>query len=240
MEDIMSNEVKVMLLCISLCYSQCDTNGDGDLNVIDVVVQVDCILTQCWEIDVDEDEVIYDEYTYNTVWIGDQHWMAENLRANHYQNGDVITNIEWDDGWTYNHEPACADYDESEANTAIYGKLYNQYAVDDDRNICPIGWHVASSNDYLELAEYLGSMEIAGYMMKDNATWDGSNQSHFDGLSGGCRDSGPANGDCCMGVLGHFWTSSSNVYAELESGRDDLRFKSKDKRAGKSVRCIAN
>jgi len=219
----------ILLLSISLGYSQCDTNDDGELNINDVVIQINCILDDCWEIEVEEDVVHYDDYVYETIVINDVHWMAENLRATHYNNGDDIVNIEWDDGWTYNYEPACADYNESEANTAIYGKLYNQFAVDDDRGICPIGWEIASSNDYQELAEYLGGIEIAGYMMKDNSTWDGSNQSNFNGIAGGCRDSGPANGDCCMGNLGQFWTSNSNIYAELESNKDQLMFKSKDK-----------
>jgi len=71
-----------------------------------------------------------------------------------------------------------------------------------------------------------------------HTSWDGDNQVHFNGLPAGCRDSGPANGDCCMGNLGHFWTSDHMIYAELESSIDELIFKSKDKRAGKSVRCI--
>ena len=228
----------ILLLSISLGYSQCDTNDDGQLNINDVVIQINCILDDCWEIEVEEDVVHYDDYVYETIVINDVHWMAENLRATHYNNGDIIVNIEWNDGWTYNYEPACADYDESEANTAIYGKLYNQYAVDDDRGICPIGWHVASSNEYHELAEYLGGIEIAGYKMKNSDTWDGSNQSSFNGLAGGCRDSGPANGDCCMNDIGQFWTSTSSIYAEIESDKDYLMFKNNDKRAGKSIRCI--
>jgi len=225
---------------MSLGYSQCDADNNGSLDVLDVVVQINCILTDCWYVEVEEDMVDYNDYTYQTVWINDVHWLAENLRATHYNNGDLITNIEWDDGWTYNYEPACADYDESEANTAIYGKLYNQYAVDDDRGICPIGWHVASSNEYHELAEYLGGTEIAGYKMKNSDTWDGSNQSSFNGLAGGCRASGPANGDCCMGILGHFWTSTDNIYAELETDKDNLWFGTNQQRAGKSVRCVAD
>ena len=225
---------------MSLGYSQCDADGDGSLDVLDVVLQINCILTECWYVEVEEDMVDYNDYTYQTVWINDVHWLAENLRATHYNNGDLITNIEWDDGWTYNYEPACADYDESEANTAIYGKLYNQYAVDDDRGICPIGWHVGSSNEYHELAEYLGGTEIAGYKMKNSDTWDGSNQSSFNGLAGGCRASGPANGDCCMGILGHFWTSTDNIYAELETDKDNLWFGTNQQRAGKSVRCVAD
>ena len=230
----------LILLVMSLGYSQCDADNNGSLDVLDVVVQINCILTDCWYVEVEEDMVDYNDYTYQTVWINDVHWLAENLRATHYNNGDLITNIEWDDGWTYNYEPACADYDESEANTAIYGKLYNQYAVDDDRGICPIGWHVASSNEYHELAEYLGGTEIAGYKMKNSDTWDGSNQSSFNGLAGGCRASGPANGDCCMGILGHFWTSTDNIYAELETDKDNLWFGTNQQRAGKSVRCVAD
>jgi len=235
----MPNEVKVLLLSISLVYSQCDADNDGDLTVVDVVLQINCILNDCWEIEIEEDIVSYDDYVYQTVWINGIHWMAENLRATHYNNGDIITNIEWDDGWTYNYEPACADYEENESNTAIYGKLYNQFAVDDDRGICPIGWHVASQQEYHDLAYYLGE-DTAGYQMKDNNAWDGSNQSSFNGLAGGCRASGPANGDCCMGTLGHFWTSTPNIYAELESSIDHVQYKYKDKRAGKSVRCIEN
>ena len=176
-----------ILLIISLVYPQCDANGDGDLNVNDIVSQIDCILNDCWYIEVEEDAINYDDYVYQTVWINDVHWMAENLRTTHYNNGDDIVNIEWDDCWTYNYEPACADYDESESNTAIHGKLYNQFAVDDDRNICPVGWHIPSINDYYALTDYLGE-DVAGYQMKDNNAWDGSNQSQFNGLPSGCRD----------------------------------------------------
>ena len=235
----MMNYIKYLLI-LSMAYPQCDANDDGDLSIIDVVIQIDCILSQCWEVETEEDVISYDDYVYQTVIINGVHWMAENLRTNKFNNGDIIPNIEWDDGWTYNYEPACADYNESEANTAIYGKLYNQFAVDDERGICPIGWHVASDTEYSDLANYLGGMDIAGYKMKDNNTWDGSNQSNFNGLAGGCRDSGPANGDCCINGLGHFWTSSSTIYAELESNKDQLRFKPNDKRAGKSVRCVAD
>ena len=227
-----------ILLTISLGYSQCDWNEDGMLNVLDVVDQINCIINDCWSIETEEDEILYDDYVYQTVIINDVHWMSENLRTNKFNNGDIIPNIEWDDGWTYNYEPALADYDESEANTAIYGKLYNQYVVDDERGVCPVGWHVASQEEYIELAEYLGGIDIAGYMMKTNDGWDGSNQSNFNGLPGGCRDSGPGNGDCCIDHLGHFWTSTSSIYAELEANKDQLIFKNNDKRAGKSIRCI--
>ena len=163
--------------------------------------------------------------------------MAENLNTIYFNNGDPINNIEWDEGWTYNYEPAYANYNEDPANSDIYGRLYNQFAINDERGICPIDWHVPSQEEYLQLANYLGGEDIAGYRMKDES-WDGDNQVQFSGLPAGCRDSGPANGDCCMGNLGQFWTSNSMIYAELESNKDALAFNTKDKRAGKSVRCI--
>ena len=230
----------ILIILLNLAYTQCDANDDGELNVIDVVQQVDCILTGCWDTEY-EDGPDYEDYA--TVLINGQLWMAENLRTTHFSNGDPIPYVEWSnqDGlvWTYNYEPAYAKYDEDPDNAEVYGKLYNQFAVEDERGLCPVDWHVASQEEYMELANYLGGEGIAGYRMKDN-TWDGDNQVNFSGLPAGCRASGPANGDCCMGTLAHLWTSANMIYAELETNRDDLRFKSKDKRAGKSVRCVAD
>ena len=39
----------IITMLLGFGYSQCDANGDGDLNVLDVVIEVDCILTDCWE-----------------------------------------------------------------------------------------------------------------------------------------------------------------------------------------------
>ena len=228
--------ILISIIISSMIYAECDYNDDGQLNILDLVEQVDCIITDCWATEY-EDGPDYEDYA--TVLINGQLWMAENLQTTHFNNGDIIPNIQWDDGWTYNYEPAYANYNEDINNVETYGRLYNGFAVNDERGICPVDWHVPSQEEYIELAEYLGGMNIAGYRMKDDS-WDGDNQVHFNGLPAGCRASGPANGDCCMGILGHFWTSTSNIYAELESGKDELRFKSKDQRAGKSVRCVAD
>ena len=120
--------------CSELMMDDCYVcNGDGTSCITPVITDID-------------------NNTYETVQIGNQLWMQENLKTTHFNNGDVIPNIEWanEDGgvWTYNYEPACADYDEDPANSEIYGKLYNGFAVDDERGICPEGWHVASSNEF--------------------------------------------------------------------------------------------
>ncbi len=123
-------------LTFSISYSQCDANGDGVLDVLDIVVEVNCILDNCWEggsvecIDIDGN-------SYETVQIGDQLWMAENLKVTHYNNGDEIPNITNNGDWSSLSTGAYCDYDNNPTNSDTYGRLYNWYAVDDDRGICP-------------------------------------------------------------------------------------------------------
>ena len=51
MNYVKSCLIITMLLGVQIGYSQCDANGDGDLDVLDVVIEVDCILTDCWEVE---------------------------------------------------------------------------------------------------------------------------------------------------------------------------------------------
>ena len=101
-----------------------------------------------------------DGNAYQTVQIGEQIWMAENLKTTHYKNGDAIQTgydgIAWD-GLTTG---AYAVYNDDESNAAIYGYLYNWYAVDDSREVCPDGWHVPTDDEYKELEIYLGMSEL--------------------------------------------------------------------------------
>jgi uncharacterized protein (TIGR02145 family) len=81
---------------------------------------------------------------YETVQIGHQVWMSENLKATHYRNGDVID---------------YADYDNDPANSEIYGRLYNWDTVNDERGICPENWSVASDDEWKNLELFLGLNE---------------------------------------------------------------------------------
>jgi uncharacterized protein (TIGR02145 family) len=96
-----------------------------------------------------------DGNVYNTVTIGNQVWMVENLKTTKYRNGDPIPNktnaIEWGNLLT----GACCDYDNTPSNSSIYGKLYNWYAVNDTRNIAPMGWHVPSDAEWTIMENYL-------------------------------------------------------------------------------------
>jgi len=104
-----------------------------------------------------------DDNTYNTIMIGDQKWMAENLRAIRYNNGDSINTGLSDSEWITESNGAMGIYPHSQIDgldseqdvLSAYGALYNWYAVTDERGICPVGWRVPSINDWQQLVDYL-------------------------------------------------------------------------------------
>ena len=190
----------------------------------------------------------YDGNVYQTVLIGDQCWMMENLKVTHYRNGDPIPHVtdggEWDDLST----GAYCEYNDP-ANVATYGRLYNWYAVDDSRNLAPEGWHVPTDAEWQTLVDYLGGASVAGGKMKEAGTthWNppnagATNESGFTALPGGFR-----SGDFfdAMGNVAYFWSSteyeydSSRVlsrYLNYISSQVGLEFNYKQ--AGFSVRCV--
>ncbi len=102
---------------------------------------------------------------YQTLIIGSQEWMAENLRVTRYQNGhDIPTGLNNTD-WGNTTEGAYAIYDHdhwsaeginsSQAMVDAYGKLYNWYAIDDSRGLCPEGWSVPDNDDWQHLIDYI-------------------------------------------------------------------------------------
>ncbi len=102
---------------------------------------------------------------YKSVLIGDQEWMAENLRVTRYNNEDDIPQGLSNQDWQNTEGGAYTIYDHSALNTdgintpeemvAAYGKLYNWYAVDDNRGVCPEGWSVPSDDDWSQLVDYV-------------------------------------------------------------------------------------
>lgn len=117
------------------------------------------------------ESVTFDGYEYDLVEIGDQCWFAENLRTQHYANGDAIpanlTDSEWgsttggavavngEDAGCFNYSP---DGDACDPDWSLneYGRLYNWYAVDDERGLCPSGWHVPTDGEWMTLEMELG------------------------------------------------------------------------------------
>lgn len=99
----------------------------------------------------------------NEVKIGNQIWMKNNLNLNKFQNGDVILQAKTKEEWKMaykNKQPAWCYYDNNPNNGQKYGKIYNYYALNDQRELAPKGWHIASKNEFLELARSTKEVDI--------------------------------------------------------------------------------
>ena len=183
------------------------------------------------------DIVSYQGYDYEIVEIGGQCWFAENLKAENYRNGEAIHSDLGNDQWGETNEGAFAE------SVPDYGLLYNWYAVDDARQLCPEGWSVPSDEDFTELVEFLGS-ETAGIQLKSTSGWylgNGSNSSGFNGYPNGIREWNGGVYD--VGARAWFWSSTANspnggVYRSLSN--TDI-FVTSDWRSsvnGMSIRCV--
>jgi uncharacterized protein (TIGR02145 family) len=112
----------------------------------------------------------HEGHLYQTILIGRQEWMAENLVTAFYSNGDPIPNVTDDLEWSNETMGAWCDYKNTPSYSQVYGKLYNGYTVNDPRNVCPAGWRVPSNNDFIVLGDYLGGIQLAGGKLKETGT----------------------------------------------------------------------
>jgi uncharacterized protein (TIGR02145 family) len=134
-----------------------------------------------------------DGNTYNTVQIGTQIWMSENLKTSRYRNGGSIPYVVGNSDWQALTTGAWSNYNHDAANDPIYGKLYNWYTTLGD-TLCPTGWGVPTDAEWTILTTYLGGESVAGGKMKSVGTayWNdpntgATNESGFSVLPGGYR-----------------------------------------------------
>jgi uncharacterized protein (TIGR02145 family) len=190
--------------------------------------------------------------SYKTVYIGTQHWMAENLRTSKYNDGTSLTNIQNDNQWWNCLSGAWSNYLNSSENDTIYGKLYNWYVMDKtyngNRNVCPTGWHIPTENEWWQLSNSLGGFSLAGGAMKENSLnyWSqpnkgASNSSLFRAVPSGFRfDNGSFSSISNSAV---WWTSTEfdicnyKVFYLLYN-QSDLNNGRNDKRTGNAIRCV--
>ncbi len=202
-----------------------------------------------------------DGNVYQTLVIGDQEWMVENLKVTHYRNGDPIPHVTDSSQWVNLTTGAYCVYDNDPSNDDTYGNLYNWYAVDDARGLAPAGWHVPTDDEIKELEMYLGMTQAQAESTGYRGTNEGSklaggydlwynddlrNDPEFDTsgfcfLPGGYRYGGGYFGG--MGGYGYFW-SYTVYYSTSAWGRYlcyDLATVTRGangKRYGFSVRCV--
>jgi uncharacterized protein (TIGR02145 family) len=200
-----------------------------------------------------------DGNVYQTINIGSQVWMAENLKVTHYRTGEDISNIVNQDVWDTLTTGAYCQFDNDTSYIAVYGRLYNWYAVDDSRNLAPAGWHIPTDAEWKQLEINLGmsqaDADLIGYRSVDvggklketgilhwsSPNTGATNESGFTALPGGGRSD---NGSFFqLGISANFWTSTANSLSDawdrsISSNNAAIYRIWISKRYGISVRCV--
>ena len=156
-----------------------------------------------------------------SINIGNHVWDTENINEEYFRNGDLIPEAKTAEEWVAAgnaKRPAWCYYDNDPKNGALYGKLYNWYAVNDMRGLAPYGWHVPSDEEW------------TAYSID------------FNGLPGGYCRNGIFN---FVGYSGSWWSTSetdvSSAWSrDLVSSNSSLNRYNDSKNNGFSVRCVSD
>jgi len=130
---------------------------------------------------------------YKTIRIGNQVWMAENLRTTKYIDGTPIPIVSDKSAWIALSTPAYCWYNNDTIYRNKFGALYNGYAINSEK-LCPSGWHISTDAEWTAMIELLGGENVAGGKMKEAGlkNWmspntGATNESGFTSLPGGTR-----------------------------------------------------
>lgn len=197
---------------------------------------------------------------YQTIKIGDQWWMAENLKVTKYRDSSLILKVTTDTGkWNNDTVGACSVYD-LPAETP--GLLYNWHAVNNSKGLAPVGWHVPTDEEWKQLEKYLGmtqeeadkinfrGVDEAGKLKKDGVdawvpygnVWS-TNESGFTALAGNCRMfDGRWGFPTDLKSTGFWWSSTEQGdeawYRHLDYKKTTVFRYYGPKTYGFSVRCV--
>jgi len=191
-----------------------------------------------------------DGNVYNTISIGSQVWMVENLHTTRYNDGELIPNISDNIDWITLTTGAYCAYKNSTDTDSIdtFGYLYNWFAVNTGK-LAPKGWHIPTHNDWNELTDFLKGAEHAGAKLKEEGTdhWIypngfATNSVDFNALPAGDRNAFDGTFDN-MGWSTNWWASteesSTNAYYRaVRVDYPDLLVSYFPINAGFSIRCI--
>ena len=227
-----------------------------------------CLVVSCK--DEDEDPVVNETGTmmdaegnvYMTVKIGNQWWMAENLKVTKYRNGTGIAKITDSTDWVSQSSGAYCEFNNGNGNLKGPGLLYNWHAVNNADKIAPEGWHIPTDAEWKTLETTIGMSNAES----DKLAWRGSdegdklktsnqdewaafgdifstNESGFTALAGSCRLFNSLWGDPGLKSTGFWWTASSyNTdeawYRHLDYKNSNVFRSHADQHYGFSIRCV--
>lgn len=203
--DCEGNQLDALGVCGGNCLG--DFDGDG---ICDSFAGGPC---------ANEEAILYHGFIYELVEIGDQCWFVDDLRTEHFQNGDSIPHLTTNQEWV-NASSSSEIALSFHPTYGFNGAVYNWYSVNDPRGLCPSGWHVPSREEYQILGSDVASLNapnstisniaFINSSLKDDQTWNGTNLVGFRGritiqriASTGAWESNPDD---------HFaWTSTFGV-----------------------------
>ncbi len=183
-----------------------------------------------------------DGNSYTAVVIGDQVWMAENLRTTKYNDGTPIPLVTDNNEWKNLTTPAYCWYDNDESTyKENFGAFYTLYTVQTEK-LCPQGWHVPTKEEWDVLKNYLGldrggKLKEAGTVTWDSPNTGATNESGFTALGGGIRN-------CLSGQFEYkgtqtsFWSSNSSYFPTLSNSHSGLGGGYGVGNYGRYVRCL--
>ena len=238
--------LKQIGVVVFLSVSMCAMSQNRIVNRMDRSVKA---LTQMqkmmgWE---DEPKIVeqnpltdIDGNVYQTVKVGDNIWMAENLKVNRYRNGDSIANITDSIAWSGMSTGAWCEYNNDHGNGEKFGKLYNFYAVSDKRELAPKGWHVATLTEWKTLTTVLAGIKVEVKGDIQTQILDVENKLGFAIMSGIREGKGNFGG---IGLINFFWSSTQydkdNTWTWIVGGDKLLSWISNEfKQNGCPVRCV--
>jgi uncharacterized protein (TIGR02145 family) len=200
---------------------------------------------------------------YNTILIGNQCWMKENLRTTKYKDGTPIPNVTSSETWSNLTSDAYVWYDNDINWKYKYGALYNGYSATKQNGLCPAGWHVPSINEWKELRDFIGGVELPhGNKLRScrqvdsplggdcntsiHPRWEyysttsyGTDDYGFSATAGGTRNNyGSFSG---IGYHGVWFTSAVGFYeiqVQILTYSGSMFFNLNAKQQGSSVRCL--
>lgn len=188
-----------------------------------------------------------DGNSYTVVNIGPMCWLQENLKTTKFNDGTSIQNITENSDWQNTTNAAWSDFENDATNGQTYGKLYNGYALTNNRQLCPAGWRVPTIQELQDLANYAGG-DYASGNLKTITLWDApnsdaTNSSGFSAVPGGKRlDAGGF-----QGLGGETFFGSSNInpnnatkfYSKsIFANQDLIATSSETRNTGVACRCI--
>jgi len=203
-----------------------------------------------------------DGNVYQTVTIGSQVWMTENLMVTRYRNGDTIPNVTDHGAWVALSTGAYCNYNNDTAIATVYGRLYNWYAVNDSRNIAPKGWHVATEEEWQQLEVSIGISPATADSIGRHGTDEGgklkeadtthwhspntgaTNESGFTALPSGGRDT--TTDFLALHECSFFWSTEEHdgvpqgraLFRAMWFDESYICCDPESKKEGFSVRCV--